>query len=117
MNDIDTGLYRDKMRIDKVCCFDIDGVIFENNYPEYDKAEPIIENIKIINDLYDRGYLIVLNTARGYITRENWLPRTEQQLLQNSVKYHYLYANKPAANYYIDDKNASIKEMKELLSK
>jgi hypothetical protein len=107
-------LYKQKLKENKVCCFDIDGVIFENNYPNYDKAIPIQSMIDNINHLYLNGYLIVLNTARGFITGEDWFTRTQQQLQYSNVHYNYLYCNKPAANYYIDDHNLNIENISEL---
>ena len=49
----------------KTICFDIDNVICKTNSKnEYSKSKPIKENIKIINMSYDRGFQIILYTAR-----------------------------------------------------
>lgn len=109
-------LWVEKINSDKVCCFDIDGVLVENNFPDYDKGLPIQKNIDFVNELYDRGFLIILNTARGWLMGKDWYEDTEKQMKKYRIKYHYLYNTKPAANFYIDDRNISIEELKNLSS-
>lgn len=93
----------------KTFCFDIDGVIMalvpDNDYR---KAEPLKENIQVINKLYDSGHYIILNTARGYVTKIDWTKLTKNQLEEFQVKYHELHFGKPAADFYIDDKMITI---------
>ena len=54
----------------KKICFDIDGVICTNTWGNYEKAEPILKNIKKINNLYEAGNTIILFTAR-YMGKNN----------------------------------------------
>lgn len=97
-------------------CFDIDGVIAQLTPDnDYAKAVPIIENIKVINELHNRGHEIILNTARGFITGKEWRTVTEQHLKEWGCLYHKLYFGKPASDYYIDDKLISIETIKNLL--
>ena len=42
----------------KIICFDLDGVIFNNNYGDYTKAKPIKKSINKINSLYNQGHII-----------------------------------------------------------
>jgi len=112
MESIKHDVWLKAMDENRVYAFDIDGVIVENNYPEYDKAKPIQKNIDIINALYNNGYLIVLNTARGFLTNQDWRYKTELQMVKLGVNYHHLYLTKPAANFYIDDRNLNIEEIK-----
>ena len=94
-------------------CFDIDGVIAsltENN--DYRLAEPLVDNVTLINRLYDLGHHITLFTARGYVTKKDWTELTRKQLQAWGVLYHELLFGKPAADYYIDDKLISIEELK-----
>lgn len=96
----------------KVCC-DIDGIIAEKNIQnDYGIANPIYENINIINNLYDKGHTIILFTARGYVTAIDWSDITKKQLLSWNVKYHELYFGKPNADIYIDDKFIEINKLK-----
>ena len=59
---------------------DIDGTICTNTSGEYEKAEPIMENIETINSLYDAGNTIIYWTARGTVTGINWATITQKQL-------------------------------------
>lgn len=99
----------------KVCC-DIDGVIAAKT-PEndYGKASPMENNISILNALYDRGFHIVLFTARGYMTGIDWKDVTARQMEEWHVHYHELLFGKPDADIYIDDKLFGISELSAIL--
>ena len=92
----------------KTYVIDIDGTICTNTYGDYEKAEPIIDRIQKVNKLYDEKNTIIINTARGFVTGTNWEEVTKKQLSDWNVKYNYLYFNKPAADFYIDDKALEI---------
>tara|TARA_Y100000592_G_C5427186_1_gene296408 strand:+ start:475 stop:780 length:306 start_codon:yes stop_codon:yes gene_type:complete len=89
---------------------DIDETIC--NHPEgspdkardYSLAEPISENIKKANDLYEAGNTIVYWTARGAISGINWRDLTLMQLRDWGVKFHELKLDKPYYDLFIDDK-------------
>jgi len=90
---------------------DIDGTICTNTFGAYEKAEPFVERIKIINDLHDQGHEIWYFTARGMSKNPppskacaEWYSFTKKQLDQWGCKYDHLYMGKPSADYYIDDK-------------
>ena len=70
----------------------------------YSESEPIYENIKKINDLYDNGNTIVYWTARGTTTGINWRKITKRQLKNWGVKYHKLKFKKPFYDLFICDK-------------
>lgn len=95
---------------------DIDGVIatktIENNYTV---AKPILNMIKKVNYLYDKGHEIILFTARGYATGINWKRETEDQLKKWGVKYHELIFGKPHADFYIDDKMMDLQTFREIV--
>ncbi len=97
----------------KTICFDIDGVIClvtKNN--NYKKSKPIMKNIKTINNLYDQGYKIILNTARymGRYNNNRFLAEkkikklTITHLKKWGLKYHKIYFGKPSFDLVIDDK-------------
>ena len=93
----------------KTYCFDIDGVIASlTPGNDYTKATPLLENIKKINRLYDNGNKIILFTARGTMTKIDWTDITVEQMSYWGVKYHVLQFGKPAADFYIDDRNMDI---------
>jgi len=100
-----------------VFCFDIDGIIFSvvNNL-DYHDSVPIQDTIKLINKIYNEGHYIKLYTARGSLTKIDWIEFTKKQLKRNKVCYHELHFGKPSADYYIDDKLISILELKKMFS-
>jgi uncharacterized HAD superfamily protein len=88
---------------------DIDGTIctpVEN--ADYSKAEPIKENVKKANALYDEGHTIVYWTARGTTTGIDWREVTEAQLSSWGAKYHDLKLGKPFYDIFIDDKAINV---------
>jgi CMP-N,N'-diacetyllegionaminic acid synthase len=100
----------------KTFCFDIDGVIMSiTPSNDYTLAKPILSTVYLINELYDLGHQIILNTARGYVTGIDWEELTKSQLDKCGLKYHRLFFNKPAADYYIDDKMITIKDLNKKL--
>jgi CMP-N,N'-diacetyllegionaminic acid synthase len=93
-------------------CFDIDGVIASIQKDlRYENAAPIMKNIKKINSLYDINHKIILFTARGSETGIDWKELTTRQMKEWGVKYNKLLFGKPAADYYIDDKNIDIEDI------
>jgi spore coat polysaccharide biosynthesis protein SpsF len=83
---------------------DIDHTIFKTNGMEYDKSNPIKENINKVNQLYNEGHTIILWTARGTLSNNCFFNITYEQLKQFNVKFHELRMGKPAFDILIDDK-------------
>jgi len=83
---------------------DIDNTICHTNGMEYDKSEPLIDNIYKVNNLYDKGYNITMWTARGSLSNINFFEITYNQLIKWNVKFHELRMGKPAFDLLIDDK-------------
>tara|TARA_B100001057_G_scaffold14582_1_gene13874 strand:- start:138 stop:470 length:333 start_codon:yes stop_codon:yes gene_type:complete len=99
----------------KTLCFDIDGVICNNTWGDYEKAIPNKDVIKKINNLYEKGYLIKIFTAR-YMGRSNeniqgaydlGFDFTHKQLRNWGIKFHELIMGKPSFDILIDDKAIS----------
>ena len=96
----------------KTYVFDIDGTICSNTFGDYTKAVPINARIKLINELFDAGNIIIFQTARGMgssgnnsqLAIEKWHDFTVSQLSNWQIKYHKLFFGKPAGDIYIDDK-------------
>lgn len=103
--------------IKKIYVFDIDGTICTNTCGQYDKAEPFLDRIDIINSLYENGNTIIFATARGMGSTKNnqiaayskYYDYTEKQLKKWGVKFHSLFLGKPNGDLYIDDKGVSDK--------
>ena len=97
--------------------YDIDGTLLksEKRYcsqcerMEYFNTKPILEEIFILNALYDEGKYVILHTGR----KEDCRKVTEEQLAKHGIKYHELRFNKPIGRYYID--SDSLKTGKDLL--
>jgi N-acylneuraminate cytidylyltransferase len=107
---------------DKTFCFDIDGVLGEKADAEdlegdYWQNTPNKEIIAICNRLYDAGDKIVLHTARGSGSGQDWQDITKMQLADWGVKYHTLYFGKPAADFYVDDRAMTLEMLKGLLKR
>lgn len=89
-----------------IYCFDLDGTLCTHDPDgKYDRAEPFPDRIAVVNRLHDEGNHIVISTARGSVTGEFWLWKTEAQLREWGVRYHALdVGHKPYAHRYIDDR-------------
>ncbi len=92
--------------------FDIDGVIasFDPSL-KYDQEKPVKNVIDMVNRLYEYGNRIILFTARGSETGIDWSEMTQAQMRDWGVKYHQLRFGKPAATFYVDDKNLTLSEL------
>ena len=88
-------------------CFDLDGTLCSISPTlNYEKAEPFEYRIKEVNNLYDAGHTVIIDTARGSETGKNWWLITRKQLDLWGLKYHRLrVGRKIAADYYIDDRS------------
>jgi hypothetical protein len=92
--------------------FDIDGTLCTLSDGKYEDTLPIVPRINLVNELYNKGHTIILNTARGMGRTNNdsqaaeimFRKLTEEQLKKWGVKYHSLFMGKPSGDIYIDDK-------------
>jgi hypothetical protein len=92
-------------------CFDLDGTLCTNAYPDYSQADPILERIELVNLLYEQGHHITIETARGSVSGTDWKDLTSNQLKEWGVKYHRLRVGiKMDADFYIDDKGINASE-------
>ena len=97
----------------KKYCFDLDGVICNNTFGDYDSAIPYPEAIKKINELYEEGNEIIIFTARymgkfkgnvGLVYNFGY-ESTKNQLKNWNLKFHNLIMGKVEYDIFIDDKN------------
>lgn len=100
---------------------DIDDTIcntpYSNKNPkekDYTKSTPIAKNIKLANEMYEKGHTIIYWTARGTVTGKNWNNVTKNQFKKWKVKYHELKFGKPYYDLFIDDKNINTKDWKKI---
>ena len=99
-----------KEPLEKVFCFDCDGVICFTKGTDYAKSKPNYGVIKKINSLYDLGHTIKVFTGRGSQSGLDWRATTEFQLKEWGVKYHELIMGKPSYDFFIDDHAWNIKD-------
>jgi CMP-N-acetylneuraminic acid synthetase len=93
--------------------FDLDGVLATlAPDDDYRKSEPNAVGIALANRLFDAGNRIVVYTARGSMTGQDWARITERQLRRWGIRHHELRFGKPAADYYVDDRMISLATLK-----
>ena len=93
--------------IDETICF-YDGV----DRLGYKNAIPNEKNIAKINKLYDEGHEITYWTARGSVTKIDWMNTTVNQLKKWGCKYHKVSVGlKPSYDLLICDKTKRIEEI------
>lgn len=86
-----------------IYCFDLDGTICSQE-EDYTKARPFKFRVQQVNDLYDNGETIYIDSARGSLTGKDWTKQTQTQLTKWGVKYHKLRTGiKMYADIYIDN--------------
>jgi|TARA_R110002096_G_scaffold172139_1_gene345666 hypothetical protein len=99
-----------------IYCFDLDGTLCSlevdkmkegpaKDKLQYMKAIPMQDRIDVVNQLFDTGNTIIIETARGTVSGIDWYNSTKKQLDNWGVKYHKLRTGiKQSADIYIDDK-------------
>ena len=91
---------------------DIDNTICKTEGTDYQDAEPIMENIKKINKLFEDGNEIKYWTARGSVSKLNFYDLTLNQLEKWGCKFHTLsVGEKPYYDLLICDKTKRIEEI------
>ena len=85
--------------------FDLDGTLCETDGMNYPAATPKRARIQVVNDLFESGHWIVIDTARGSGTKDDWHELTVIQLREWGVKYHELRTgHKIFGHIYVDDR-------------
>jgi hypothetical protein len=90
--------------------FDLDNTICKLNKKidggwDYENALPIKNRIQQINELYDKGHQVIIDTARGSDNSQKWFTLTSQQLKLWGLKYSQLrVGGKFESDIYVDDK-------------
>jgi len=99
-----------------IYCFDLDGTLCtlevdgmnegkKKDVIQYNNAKPIQERIDMVNALYDAGHTIIIETARGTVSKIDWYNETKIQVDGWGLKHHKLRTGvKISADIYVDDK-------------
>ena len=96
--------------------FDLDNTLCDTQRNEsgnwdYLGAKPFEERVQKVNQLYDEGHYIMIETARGCVSGKDWYPQTYEQLISFGLKFHELRTGvKMNADFFIDDKGVSDKD-------
>ncbi|KAK3985140.1 putative phosphatase [Cladorrhinum sp. PSN332] len=107
-------------------CFDLDNTLV--GVPEisgdYSTCPPIDKNIRLVQQLYNAGHYIIIQTARRMRTHKGNVGSviadiglvTLNQLAKYNIPYHDIHFGKPYADVYVDDLavNANLDTMKEI---
>jgi capsule biosynthesis phosphatase len=109
----------------KIIIFDIDNTICRTTNKKYNLSKPYKNKIKLINDLYKKGNIIKIFTARymgshnGNINLINkkYYKKTLKQLKKWELNFHELIMGKPIFDLFVDDKayNTRDKKLKKIL--
>jgi len=90
--------------------FDLDNTLCDTKKNDdgnwdYLNAEPFVDRIKTVNTLYDEGNYIIIETARGCVSKKNWYEDTYNQLVKFGLKFNELRTGiKFNADLFVDDK-------------
>ena len=85
--------------------FDLDNTLCNTEGNYYEAATPKQDRINKVNQLYDEGNTIIIDTARGCASGRNWFYFTVEQLKGWGVKFHTLRTGvKFGADIFVDDK-------------
>lgn len=72
---------------------------------DYLGAKPFVDRIIMVNKLYEEGHRIIVETARGCVSKKNWYEQTYNQLVDFGLKFHELRTGiKFNADIFVDDK-------------
>jgi capsule biosynthesis phosphatase len=105
-------------------CVDLDGTICENTRPgvSYADVKPLPGAIDTLEELKQRGYYIVIFTARNMRTCNNNVGRVIARqgklildwLEKYGIPYDEIRFGKPHVDYFIDDKGIKFTDWKDV---
>ncbi len=105
----------DKVK-NKIFVFDLDQTLCstpndDEGKPLYDKSEPFKERIELVNNLYKSGNQIIIDSARGSSSGNDYYDFTLKQLDDWGLLFHTLRTGiKFTSDFYIDDKGINSEE-------
>lgn len=93
------------MENNRIFVFDLDNTLCVTDGSNYLSATPIQDRIKKVNELYDNGNTIIIETARGCVSGKNWFYLTVDQLKSWGLKFHTLRTGvKFNGDIFVDDR-------------
>lgn len=94
----------------KTYVFDLDHTLCDTKKDDngrwlYFESIPFLDRIQKVNQLWEEGHTIIIETARGCDSKINHYEKTFDQLRSWGLKFHQLRVGvKFGADYYVDDK-------------
>jgi capsule biosynthesis phosphatase len=96
----------------KTIVFDVDDTILTTKNRDYENSQPKMEVIAGMRELKQKGWTIILNTARGMGRSNGNIESVRQEVIEEiekfctkyDVPYDTIMIGKPWAAYYVDDK-------------
>lgn len=101
------------MDVKKRYVFDLDNTLCDTKKNEsgnwdYVGSKPMKNRIELVNSLYEDGNYIIVETARGSVSKKNWYEETHNQLVSFGLKFHELRTGvKFNGDIFIDDKGVN----------
>lgn len=91
---------------------DLDGTLCETDGEDYEHARPMWDRIEALNALHRAGHHVVVWTARGNGSNEDYRALTEKQLDEWNVRRDGLIVgDKEWADVYVDDRMKAPEEV------
>ena len=88
-----------------IIVFDLDGTLCRTECDRYAEAVPIRERIDLVRRLREAGHQIIIETARGSGSGEDWRVTTLHQLTSWGLEVDQLRVGKKIpGDLYIDDR-------------
>lgn len=90
--------------------FDLDNTLCDtqknqNGHWDYSNSKPFVDRIEKVNKLFEEGNYIIIETARGSVSKKNWYEETYNQLVSFGLKFNELRTGvKFNGDIFIDDK-------------
>lgn len=101
----------------KKFCFDLDGVICFTKNNNYKQSKPKKDVIKIINQLYEKNFILIYtarfmgrNNENSKLANQKGYKFTLNQLKKWGLKFDKLKTGKPSYDVIIDDKSFDFKK-------
>jgi len=96
----------------KTIVFDVDDTILTTQNRDYKNSEPVMEVIVGMREMKEKGWTIILHTARGMGRSNGNIESVRQEVIEEiecfctkyDVPFDSIQIGKPWAAYYVDDK-------------
>lgn len=106
----------------KTLVVDFDDTLCITTTRDWENAQPKWDIINKVNLFYEKGWQILIVTARGQLSCNGDTKKADQKyrtviekwLNKHNVKYHSLHFEKFLGAFYIDDKNLTIEDFEDI---